>query len=178
MKSNTVFESHLKDVIKAKDKQLAKAAEIIRGMMESNAKMEVTEAVYASPAGWYMRTGNQRPRGGHAGRDEHRRGQQPSLCALRGTRHGYLRHGRRAANAVEVPGCIRGMAHHQWCPAQAVLAACRRKPRGGIPRGVGRCAFGLTDIAGFAPRLFCWANRAFYVFDRMKIRQPLFYKGF
>ena len=60
MKSNTVFESHLKDVIKAKDKQLAKAAEIIRGMMESNAKMEVTEAVYASPAGWYMRTGNLR----------------------------------------------------------------------------------------------------------------------
>ncbi len=60
MASNVVFESHLKDVLKATDKQLGKAAEIIRGMMETNAKEQITEAVYESPAGWYVRTGNLR----------------------------------------------------------------------------------------------------------------------
>lgn len=54
------FESHLADIQKATDEQLARAAEIIGGMAESYAKKKISEVVYASPAGWYVRTGNLR----------------------------------------------------------------------------------------------------------------------
>lgn len=54
------FESHLADIQKATEEQLARAAEIIGGMAESYAKKNISEVVYASPEGWYVRTGNLR----------------------------------------------------------------------------------------------------------------------
>ena len=55
------FESHLSTVLKATDEALARAAEIIGGMAESNAKIEVTRAVYDTPESPnYVRTGNLR----------------------------------------------------------------------------------------------------------------------
>lgn len=37
--------------------QLKQAAEIIRGQMETNAKLHITEGVYDQPETWYRRTG-------------------------------------------------------------------------------------------------------------------------
>ena len=54
------FESHLAEIQKATDEQLARAAEIIGGMAESYAKKNISEVVYATPEGWYIRTGNLR----------------------------------------------------------------------------------------------------------------------
>ena len=54
------FESHLDEVLKATSEQLARAAEIIGGMAESYAKKNISKVVYATPAGWYVRTGNLR----------------------------------------------------------------------------------------------------------------------
>ena len=55
-----VFDSHLGEVLNATKEQLEKAAEIIGGMAESYAKKNISEVVYATPAGWYVRTGNLR----------------------------------------------------------------------------------------------------------------------
>ncbi len=54
------FVSHIDHVVKATAESLERAAEIIGGMMETKAKLYVTDAVYASPEGWYVRTGNLR----------------------------------------------------------------------------------------------------------------------
>lgn len=54
------FVSHIDHVVNATNKVLERAAEIIGGMMETKAKLYITDAVYASPAGWYVRTGNLR----------------------------------------------------------------------------------------------------------------------
>ena len=58
--ANVEFVSHLDSVLKATDEQLEKAAVIIGGMMESRAKQYITEAVYSTPNGGYIRTGNLR----------------------------------------------------------------------------------------------------------------------
>lgn len=58
--ANAVYESNLDAFLKASDEKLARAAEIIGGMMETNAKLHVTDAVYSTPAGTYIRTGNLR----------------------------------------------------------------------------------------------------------------------
>lgn len=42
--------------------KLRRAAEIVGGMMETNAKKHVKTAVYSTPHGWYIRTGNLRNR--------------------------------------------------------------------------------------------------------------------
>lgn len=56
-----VYESKLISVVKATDEALAKAAEVIGGMMETKAKQYITEGVYTNDAqGWYIRTGNLR----------------------------------------------------------------------------------------------------------------------
>lgn len=57
---NVEFISNLATVTKATDAAMQRAAEIIGGMMESKAKLYITDAVYATPAGWYVRTGNLR----------------------------------------------------------------------------------------------------------------------
>ena len=55
------FESRLIAVTKATDEALAKAAEIIGGMLETKAKQYITEGVYTNDShGWYIRTGNLR----------------------------------------------------------------------------------------------------------------------
>lgn len=54
------FVSHIDHVAKATNQALERAAEIIGGMMESKAKLYITDVVYATPAGWYVRTGNLR----------------------------------------------------------------------------------------------------------------------
>lgn len=55
------FESHLADIQKATEEQLARAAEIIGGMLETKAKQYITEGVYTNDSqGWYIRTGNLR----------------------------------------------------------------------------------------------------------------------
>ena len=59
------FVSHIDDVIRATDEKLAKAAETIGGMMESRAKQYITDAVYSTPSGWYLRTGALRNEIGH-----------------------------------------------------------------------------------------------------------------
>jgi len=56
------FVSHIADVKAATDLQLAQAAEEIGQAAENNAKLHITEAVYQTPAGWYIRTGNLRNR--------------------------------------------------------------------------------------------------------------------
>lgn len=54
------FVSHIDHVKSATKESLERAAEIIGGMMESKAKEYVTDAVYATPSSWYIRTGNLR----------------------------------------------------------------------------------------------------------------------
>ena len=49
--------SHVGEYRQALEQTIDRAAEIIRGMMESNAKQEITEAVYDTPETWYRRTG-------------------------------------------------------------------------------------------------------------------------
>jgi len=44
-------------VLKALSKASLRAVTIIGGMMEANAKIEITKAVYDTPQGWYKRTG-------------------------------------------------------------------------------------------------------------------------
>lgn len=59
--AQVVFTSNLSTVLKATDEALARAAEIIGGKAESNAKIEVTRAVYDTPESPnYVRTGNLR----------------------------------------------------------------------------------------------------------------------
>lgn len=55
--AEVIFESHLAVIQKATDEQLARAAEIIGGMAESYAKKKISKVVYASPEGWYVRSG-------------------------------------------------------------------------------------------------------------------------
>ena len=57
MAQDFVVVSHVADVKAALKNQLASAAEIIRGMMESNAKKHISEEVYDTPPSWYARTG-------------------------------------------------------------------------------------------------------------------------
>lgn len=52
--------SHVAECRAALRTQMARAAEIIRGMLESNAKLEITRAVYDTPERGYVRTGNLR----------------------------------------------------------------------------------------------------------------------
>ena len=59
------FVSHLGEVLSATQAKMERAAEVIGGMAESKAKEYVTEAVYSSPAGWYVRTGDLRNSIGH-----------------------------------------------------------------------------------------------------------------
>lgn len=55
------FVSHISHVMNATDQALERAAEIIGGMMETKAKLYITDAVYTNDAqGWYVRTGNLR----------------------------------------------------------------------------------------------------------------------
>ena len=54
------FVSHIDDVLNASSEKLMRAAEVIGGMMESKAKTYITDAVYATPSGTYIRTGNLR----------------------------------------------------------------------------------------------------------------------
>lgn len=63
---NVTFESHIDTVIKATEQSLERAAEVLGGMMESKAKEYITEAVYQSPEGSYIRTGNLRNSISHA----------------------------------------------------------------------------------------------------------------
>lgn len=58
---NVEFVSHIDTVRKATDAALERAAEIIGGMMETKAKMYITDEVYTNDShGWYIRTGNLR----------------------------------------------------------------------------------------------------------------------
>jgi len=54
------FVSKIDDLLNATSEKLARAAEIIGGMMESKAKTYITDAVYSTPSGTYIRTGNLR----------------------------------------------------------------------------------------------------------------------
>lgn len=58
--SNVDFVSNAERVIKTIDEKFAKAAEIIGGMMETNAKKNITETIYSHPSVGYIRTGNLR----------------------------------------------------------------------------------------------------------------------
>lgn len=58
--ANYEYISKIDTVKNATDAALKRAAEIIGGMMESNAKKEITSVVYETPEGWYIRTGNLR----------------------------------------------------------------------------------------------------------------------
>ena len=49
--------SHVAEVKAALETQLARAAEICRGTMESHAKLNITRRVYDTPETWYVRTG-------------------------------------------------------------------------------------------------------------------------
>lgn len=53
----TITEDNTAEVLRALSKASIRAIEIIGGMMEANAKKEVTKAVYDTPQGWYRRTG-------------------------------------------------------------------------------------------------------------------------
>ena len=57
MAQDFVVVAHVADVKAALKKQIASAAEIIRGMLESNAKKHISEEVYDTPPSWYARTG-------------------------------------------------------------------------------------------------------------------------
>ena len=52
--------SHVGECKQALQRQLDRAAEIIAGALESNAKREITTAVYDTPERGYVRTGNLR----------------------------------------------------------------------------------------------------------------------
>lgn len=69
MMANVDFESNIATVLKATKRQLNKAAEIIGGMAESRAKQYITDVVYSTPSGWYIRTGNLRNGITHARND-------------------------------------------------------------------------------------------------------------
>lgn len=56
-----IYESRVIDVLRATDDALAKAAEVVGGMLETKAKQYITEGVYTNDSlGWYVRTGNLR----------------------------------------------------------------------------------------------------------------------
>lgn len=57
---NVEYVTHIDKVLSASTQALERAAEIIGGMMETKAKLYVTDEVYASPESWYIRTGNLR----------------------------------------------------------------------------------------------------------------------
>jgi HK97 gp10 family phage protein len=57
MDQDFVVVSHVAEVKSALKSQIKKAAETIRGMMESNAKKHISEEVYDTPPSWYERTG-------------------------------------------------------------------------------------------------------------------------
>lgn len=52
-----VYDSKLSDILRATEEQLSKAAEAIGEAAETHAKLYITEGVYQSPQGWYVRTG-------------------------------------------------------------------------------------------------------------------------
>ena len=58
------------EVLDAFHTQLAQALEAIGLMAETNAKMEVSDAVYDSPETWYTRTGNLRNSISHTADDD------------------------------------------------------------------------------------------------------------
>lgn len=58
--ANVEFVSHIDIVKRATRQALMRAAESIGQRMESHAKLYITEGVYMSPEGWYIRTGNLR----------------------------------------------------------------------------------------------------------------------
>lgn len=58
--ANVEFVTHIDDVLNATSERLMKAAETIGGMMESKAKTYITDAIYSTPSGTYVRTGNLR----------------------------------------------------------------------------------------------------------------------
>ena len=55
-----VFNDRLSVLRQGTEAAIERAAEIIGGMIESNAKAEVTAKVYDAPETWYVRTGNLR----------------------------------------------------------------------------------------------------------------------
>lgn len=64
--ADVVFQSNLGNVMKATDEAMRRACEIIGGTAVKNAKENVTVAVYSTPEGWYIRTGDLRDRIDHA----------------------------------------------------------------------------------------------------------------
>jgi len=54
------FKDNSENVLKAVDKAFKKAGNIIGGLAETQAKRNIRDAVYSSPQGWYIRTGNLR----------------------------------------------------------------------------------------------------------------------
>lgn len=58
---NVEYVTHIDRVLSATSQALERAAEIIGGMMETKAKMYITDEVYTNDShGWYIRTGNLR----------------------------------------------------------------------------------------------------------------------
>ena len=57
MAANYRVISHVAEVKAALREQIARAAEVCRGTMESHAKQEITKGVYDTPETWYRRTG-------------------------------------------------------------------------------------------------------------------------
>lgn len=52
-----VYDSRISEILGALDGKLEKAAEAIGEAAETHAKLYITEGVYQSPQGWYVRTG-------------------------------------------------------------------------------------------------------------------------
>ena len=52
-----ITEDNTAEVLRALSKASIRALETIGGMMEANAKKEITNVVYGTPPGWYRRTG-------------------------------------------------------------------------------------------------------------------------
>lgn len=57
---NVEYVTHIDRVLSATSQALERAAEIIGGMMETNAKKNITETIYSHPSVGYIRTGNLR----------------------------------------------------------------------------------------------------------------------
>ena len=70
MAAESTLVSHVVEVKAALKSQLATAATIIGGKMESNAKLEISGKVYDRPASWYARTGRLRNSITHKTEDE------------------------------------------------------------------------------------------------------------
>ena len=70
MAKEAALVSHVIEVKAALKSQLATAATIIGGKLESNAKTEISSSVYNTPASWYTRTGRLRNSITHKTEDE------------------------------------------------------------------------------------------------------------